>query len=65
VKNTAQGWSISYAVAPGYAYRVQRATNLNGPWTDIGTLIGPETGVSVFIDTNSPATQSFYRTVTP
>jgi hypothetical protein len=57
--------SISFAVAPGYTYQVQRATNLNGPWTNVGTLVGPETGVSVFIDTNSPTSQSFYRTVAP
>ena len=65
VKNTAQGWSISFAVAPGYTYRVQRAASLNGSWLEVGTLLGPETGVSVFVDTNLPAAQSFYRTVTP
>jgi hypothetical protein len=65
VKNTAQGWSISFAVAPGYTYRVPRAASLNGSWLEVGTLLGPETGVSVFVDTNLPAAQSFYRTVTP
>jgi predicted alpha-1,6-mannanase (GH76 family) len=60
-----QGWCISFAVAPGYTYRVQRAANVTGPWTDIGTLTGPQTGWSQFIDTNSLTGQSFYRTVTP
>jgi alpha-glucosidase len=65
MKSTLQGWSVIFGVAPGYSYRVQRSLKLNGPWTNIGTLVGPETGASVFIDTNSPAAQSFYRTVTP
>jgi alpha-glucosidase len=65
VGKVSQGWSFSFPLAPGYSYRLQRATNLVGPWTDIGTLTGPETGVGEFIDTNSPTAQSFYRTVAP
>jgi hypothetical protein len=42
-----------------------QTTNMAGPWTSIGTLTGPETGVSTFIDTNASTGQSFYRTVTP
>jgi hypothetical protein len=61
----AQGWGMSFAVAPGYAYRLQRATNVIGPWTEIGTLLGPVGGFSKFIDTNSPTSRSFYRSVTP
>lgn len=65
LREKTQGWNLSFGVTPGYTYRVQRATNLFGPWIDIGTLIGPPTGVSEFIDTNVPTSQSFYRTVTP
>jgi hypothetical protein len=65
VRETPQGWSFRFPIAPGYSYRLLRATNLFGPWTDIGTLTGPETGVGEFIDTNSPTAESFYRTVTP
>ena len=61
----AQGWAMSFGVAPGYSYRVQRAANLIGPWADIGTLIGVVSGVSEFLDTNAPTGNSFYRTVTP
>jgi alpha-glucosidase len=60
-----QGLSLHFPVAPGYSYRLQRATNLTGPWMDIGTLTGPGTGMAQFIDTNPPAAGSFYRTVTP
>jgi hypothetical protein len=65
VGETVQGWSFRFPVAPGYSYRLQRATNLEGPWADLGTLIGPESGMAEFIDTNSPTANSFYRTVTP
>ncbi|HEY4415711.1 MAG TPA: hypothetical protein VGO57_08470, partial [Verrucomicrobiae bacterium] len=59
------GRQVSFAVAPGYVYRMLQTTNMAGPWTSIGTLTGPETGVSTFIDTNASTGQSFYRTVTP
>jgi alpha-glucosidase len=61
----APGWRFHFAVAPGHSYRVQRATDLAGPWLDIGTLSGPATGLAEFIDTNAPTPQSFYRTVAP
>jgi hypothetical protein len=65
VEKTLQGWNFRFPVAPGYNYRLQHATNLNGPWTEIETLTGPETGTAEFVDTNSPTANSFYRTVTP
>ena len=65
VEKTLQGWSLSFPVAPGYSYCVQRATSLAGPWTNVGTLTGPATGMAEFIDTNPPSPQSFYRTVSP
>lgn len=64
-ENTSQGWSLYFPVAPGYSYRVQRATNLAGPWTDIGTLTGSATGTGRFTDTNAPAPAAFYRTISP
>lgn len=64
-EKTLQGWSFSFPVAPGYSYRVQRAAHLAGPWTDVGTLTGPQTGKAQFIDPNPPKPQSFYRTVSP
>ncbi len=66
MQKTALGWSLTFAVAPGYTYRVQRSSDLvDDPWTEIGTLIGPATGIAQFIDTNSPTDRAFYRTVTP
>lgn len=65
VANTAPGWSLHFPVAPGYRYRLQRATNLTGPWADLGTLTGPATATATFIDTNPTTPQAFYRSVTP
>jgi alpha-glucosidase len=65
VNETVAGWNFHFPVAPGYSYRLQRATNVSGPWTNLGILTGPATGIAEFIDTNSSAPQSFYRTVTP
>ena len=62
---TEQGWDFHFLVASGYHYRIQRATNLAGPWRDIGILTGPATGMAEFIDVNIPIQQCFYRTVTP
>lgn len=62
---SARGWNLNFGVAPGYTYRVQSATNLAGSWGNLGTLTGPVTGTGIFIDTNPPAFQTFYRTVSP
>jgi hypothetical protein len=59
------GWQLNFNVTPGYTYRVQRATDLTGPWTDLGTLVGPENGAATFADTNAPDSRAFYRTVYP
>jgi autotransporter-associated beta strand protein len=54
---------------PGYAYRVQAATNLNPviTWEILSTNIADlNTGLFHFTDTNAPAyPQRFYRTVYP
>lgn len=62
---TANGYKVQFAATPGYSYRIQRATDLTGPWTDISTNIGPANAYIEFEDTNVPSDQAFYRTVTP
>ncbi len=62
---TTQGWSLAFAAAPGYTYRVQRTTNLVDSWTDYGTVTGPATGMAHFVDTNTSIDHAFYRTITP
>lgn len=61
----AGGWQLPFAATPGYTFRLQRAPAITGPWTDIGTTLIPDNGVSMFNDTNAPAGQAFYRMVTP
>jgi hypothetical protein len=61
----ANGYLVQFACTPGYSYRIQRATSLTGPWTDLTTIIGPANAFVQYHDMNAPAGQSFYRTVTP
>lgn len=62
---TANGFLVQFACTPGYSYRIQRATNVTGPWTDLSTVVGPANAYLQFEDTAAPAGQAFYRTVTP
>jgi hypothetical protein len=62
---TENGYKVRFAATPGNSYRIQRATDLTGPWTDISTNIAPANAYVEFEDTNPPADQVFYRTVTP
>jgi hypothetical protein len=62
---TGGGWMIQFAGNPAFTYRVQRATRLNGPWTDLGTATPLESGIGTIADPNPPTGQAFYRTVTP
>ncbi|HEY4417341.1 MAG TPA: autotransporter-associated beta strand repeat-containing protein [Verrucomicrobiae bacterium] len=62
---TANGYKVQFACTPNYSYRVQRATDLTGPWTDLTTNTAPENGYVEFEDTNAPTGRAFYRTVTP
>ena len=57
---------------PGYAYQLQRATNLttsNTFWLDLGTVVAGTNennrGELIFQDTNPPTPASFYRTKQP
>jgi len=59
-----RGWALNFAATPCLTYRVQRATQLTGPWTDLGKVF-TRFNQSSFVDTNAPAGQALYRTVTP
>lgn len=59
------GWQFQISATPGYAYHAQRATDLSGPWIDIGTVIPSVDGVAEFADTEAPDDQAFYRLVVP
>ena len=59
------GYMVQFACTPGNSYRLQRATVLTGPWTDIATIVGPTNAFVQYNDTSAPAGKAFYRTVTP
>jgi hypothetical protein len=62
---SANGRRVRFAATPGFSYHIQRAGNVAGPWSDIGTVVCPENGFVDFEDVNPPADRAFYRTVTP
>ena len=59
---TANGYLLRFAGIPGYNYRIQRATNVNGPWDTQATLTAPLHGIIEYEDTNPPQPTAFYRT---
>jgi hypothetical protein len=60
-----QGMRVQFAATPGFTYRVERAPSIEGPWTEIGTVVGPDNGLGEYTDTTPPPSQAFYRSVTP
>ncbi|HEY1790519.1 MAG TPA: hypothetical protein VGJ73_20395 [Verrucomicrobiae bacterium] len=62
--STDSGWDLNFAATPCLTYRVLRSTNVNGPWTNIGSVAALFNS-GAFNDTNSLAGRAFYRTVTP
>ena len=55
--------SVRFAGIPGYAYDIQRTTNLqSGVWTNIALTNAPAGGVWIFTDTDPPQPAGYYRT---
>ncbi|MDR3457978.1 MAG: Ig-like domain-containing protein [Verrucomicrobiae bacterium] len=62
---TSKVLAVQFSGVPGYAYRLQQATNLANPvWSDVATQVTDVNGTLLINLTNPPAT-SFYRTVYP
>jgi len=59
------GYSVSFAGISGRSYTLQRATNLSGPWTTLGSVTVGSYGIGMYDDTNSPPVSAFYRTIYP
>jgi hypothetical protein len=58
-------YSVSFRGTPGVTYRIQRATDIAGPWTTISTQTVTASGIISYTDAAPPAGQAFYRVVTP
>jgi uncharacterized repeat protein (TIGR01451 family) len=57
-----QGLVVIFSGVPGYAYDVERADNLGGPWTTMLTTNAPPAGLWEFDDPSPPQPTAFYRT---
>jgi hypothetical protein len=58
---------MQFAGIPGYAYDIQRATNLTPPvaWTTLWTTNAPPLGLFDYIDLTPPVGQAYYRSAQP
>jgi hypothetical protein len=59
------GYFLSFEGVPGSAYRLQRASSLNGPWATSTAQTAPANGQLEFWDIFPPPSQGFYRSVGP
>ena len=59
------GLFIRISSLPDVTYRLQRATSLTGPWSNLATNTSPASGLIEFHETSPPPGQAFYRTVQP
>ena len=62
ISTSGSGIVIRLAGVPGFAYDVERATNLSGSWTLLLTTNAPAGGVWQVTDPNPPSPTGFYRT---
>ncbi|HEV2435278.1 MAG TPA: glycoside hydrolase family 32 protein, partial [Verrucomicrobiae bacterium] len=53
--------TLLLAASPNYAYQVQAATNIAGPWAGIGAVTASSLGIGQFVETNATSTPRFYR----
>lgn len=61
IQRTNNASSLLLAGSPDYSYQMLAATNVTGPWTNIGSVTLPGLGVSQFVETNADSSQRFYR----
>jgi len=59
------GYFLRFNAIPGSTYRLQRATDLAGPWLTCAPQTAPASGLVEFHDLFPPPGQGFYRTVQP
>ena len=57
------GYFLRFSGVPGSAYRLQRATDLTGPWATSSPQTAPASGYVEFWDLFPPPGQGFYRAV--
>lgn len=65
VSDGSGGYFIRFNGIPGLTYRLQRATDLPGPWLTSAPQTAPASGLVEFHDLFPPAERAFYRSVQP
>ncbi len=65
VKRIGSSWQVAIRGVEGESYRLERSTNLAGPWLALTNFIMDATQRLVCLDTNAPVSAAYYRTVTP
>lgn len=53
--------SLLLSASPNHVYQLQGATNITGPWTNIGSTTASSIGVGQFVESNANSKQRFYR----
>lgn len=60
-----EGWKLFFSGLPGNAYRIERATNFNGPWTPAAEEVPTDDyGLGLWIDTVRQD-KAYYRLIDP
>ena len=59
------GYLVRWRGEPGVSYHLERAANVRGPWSALGTAPAPPAGLVVFPDTSPLAGRGFYRVTRP
>jgi uncharacterized repeat protein (TIGR01451 family) len=62
IATTGGSVTVRFAGVPGYAYDVERTTDLaNGPWMLLSTTNAPPNGLWWFVDPSPPVPAAYYR----
>jgi len=56
-------WGVRLIGFPWGWYRIERATNLFGPWQQLSTLQAGPDGIASSLDISPPVTNAFYRAI--
>jgi hypothetical protein len=64
ISAVSNGYQISFSGATNKTYQIQRASNLNGPWTTLTSVLADGNGIGSYVDTNASSGAAFYRVVT-
>jgi autotransporter-associated beta strand protein len=65
VQRVGNNFQFTFAGIPGRTYQIERALDVTGPWINVATMTAEPTGLTSFVDANSPPGTAFYRTVYP